>query len=46
MLYNAYGRRNIYTVLFRDKAGQPGVKEAVKLSLFPAIPSLSYTFTF
>jgi hypothetical protein len=46
MLYNAYGRRNIYTVLFRDKAGQPGMKEAVKLSLFPAIPSLSYTFTF
>jgi len=46
MLYNAYGRRNIYTVLFRDKEGQPGLKEAVKLSLFPAIPSLTYTFTF
>jgi hypothetical protein len=46
MLYNATGRRNIYTVLFRDKEGQPGLKEAVKLSLFPAIPSLSYTFTF
>ncbi len=46
MLYNAMGRRNIYTVLFRDKAGQPGLKEAVMLSLFPAIPSISYTFTF
>jgi hypothetical protein len=45
-LYNAYGRRNIYTIIVRDKSGQPGVKEAVKLSLFPAIPSLSYTFTF
>ena len=45
-LYNAYGRRNIYTILVRDKPGQPGVKEAVKFSLFPAIPSLSYTFTF
>ncbi|MFH0989493.1 MAG: TonB-dependent receptor [bacterium] len=43
--YNALGRRNIYTVLFRDKSNQPGMKEAVKLSLFPMIPSLSYTFT-
>jgi hypothetical protein len=45
-LYNAYGRRNIYTVVFRDRADQPGLKEAVKVSLFPMIPSLSYTFTF
>jgi hypothetical protein len=45
-LYNAYGRRNIYTVLFRDRDGHPGQKEAVKLSLFAAIPSLCYTFTF
>jgi outer membrane cobalamin receptor len=45
-LYNAYGRRNVYTVLFRDRADQPGLKEAVKLSLFSMVPSLSYTFTF
>ena len=45
-IYNLYGRRNIYTVLIRDRDDQSGLKEAVKLSLFPMIPSLSYTFTF
>lgn len=45
-LYNAYARRNIYTILFRDKSGYPGVKEAVKLTLFSVIPSLSYTLRF
>jgi hypothetical protein len=45
-IYNVYGRRNIYTVLVRDRDDQPGLKEAVKVSLFPMIPSLSYTFTF
>jgi hypothetical protein len=44
--YNIYGRRNIYTVIVRDKPNQPGLKEAVKISLFSVIPSLSYTFTF
>ena len=45
-IYNVYGRRNIYTVLIRDRNNQPGLKEAVKVSLFPMIPSLTYTFTF
>ena len=44
--YNLYGRRNIYTVLIRDRDDRSGLKEAVKVSLFPMIPSLSYTFTF
>jgi hypothetical protein len=44
--YNLYGRRNIYTVLIRDRNDGSGLKEAVKFSLFPMIPSLSYTFTF
>ena len=45
-IYNLYGRRNIYTVLIRDRDDRSGLKEAVKVSLFPMIPSLSYTFTF
>jgi hypothetical protein len=45
-IYNAYSRRNIYTVVVKDREDQSGLKEAVKVSLFPLIPSLSYTFTF
>lgn len=44
--YNLYGRRNIYTVLIRDRDDGSGLKEAVKVSLFPMIPSLTYTFNF
>jgi len=32
--------------LFREKQDNSGLKEAVKLSLFSMVPSLSYTFTF
>jgi len=44
--YNAYNRKNIYTVLFRDKSSSSGKMEAVKLSLFGIIPSISYTLRF
>ena len=45
-LYNAYGRKNIYTILFRDREGSPGKQQAVKLTMFSIIPSLSYTLRF
>jgi outer membrane receptor protein involved in Fe transport len=44
--YNAYNRKNIYAVLFRDKSNSSGKMEAVKLSLFGIIPSISYTLRF
>lgn len=43
--YNAYNRKNIYTVLFRNKSGSYPI-EAVKLSLFGIIPSVTYTLNF
>jgi len=45
-LYNAYGQRNAYSIYFRNKQGSRQIKEAVKLSLFSYVPSLSYSFTF
>ena len=45
-LYNAYGRRNVYTILFRENAQNPAMTEAVRLSICSFIPSISYNFTF
>ncbi|MFC1724167.1 TonB-dependent receptor domain-containing protein [candidate division KSB1 bacterium] len=45
-LYNAYGRKNIFTLIFRRKEDDPNTREIVKLSLFSFIPSLTYNFTF
>ncbi len=45
-LYNAYGRRNAYTISFRDNDSDPTKTEAVKTSLFRWVPSVSYNFKF
>ncbi len=45
-LYNAYGRRNAYTITFRDNEADPTKTEAVKTSLFRWVPSISYNFKF
>jgi len=45
-LYNAYGRRNAYTISFRDNESDPTKTEAVKTSLFRWVPSVSYNFKF
>jgi hypothetical protein len=45
-LYNAYARENAYFIQFREKEDNPGVTEAVQVSLFRAIPSVSYKFKF
>lgn len=45
-LYNAYGRENAYTIIFRDNKDDPTKTEAVKVALFKFIPSISYNFKF
>lgn len=45
-LYNAYGRQNAFTVSFRESDTNPGQTEAVQLSLFRWIPSITYNFHF
>lgn len=45
-VYNAYGRENAYTIIFRDNKEDPNKTEAVKVALFKIIPSISYNFKF
>lgn len=45
-IYNAYNRKNAYTITFRDSDTDPNVTEAVKTALFGIIPSVSWNFKF
>ena len=45
-LYNAYGRLNAYTIEFRESEADPSRTEAVQISLFRWIPSVTYNFKF
>ncbi len=45
-VYNAYARENAYYIDFRQKENNPNATEAVQVSLFKAIPSVSYRFKF
>ncbi len=45
-LYNAYNRKNPYTITFRDNPDDPTRTQAVKTSLFGRIPSVTYNFNF
>jgi hypothetical protein len=45
-LYNAYGRKNAWTILFRQEDDQPDVSYAEKIYLFTFIPSLTWNFSF
>jgi hypothetical protein len=45
-IYNAYARENAYFIDFREIEDSPGNTEAVQVSLFRAIPSVSYRFKF
>jgi hypothetical protein len=45
-VYNAYARENAYFIDFRPKEDNPAETEAVQVSLFRAIPSVSYRFKF
>jgi hypothetical protein len=45
-IYNVYARKNAYSIEFRQSEVNPNVTEAVKLSLFSIIPSITYNFHF
>lgn len=45
-VYNAYGRENAYFISFRQNENNPDQTEAVQISLFKFIPSVSYKFKF
>ena len=45
-VYNAYNRYNAYIISFRESETVPGETEAVKLSLFGIVPSITYKFKF
>lgn len=45
-LYNAYGRKNAYTIDFEEDPNDPTKTIAVKTYLFTFIPSISYSFKF
>lgn len=46
-LYNAYGRKNPYSISLRQNADAPGQTEAVRLAIFAApLPSVTYNFKF
>ena len=45
-IYNLYNRHNAYMITFRESETVPGKTEAVKLSLFGIVPSVTYNFKF
>lgn len=46
-VYNAYARRNAYSIFFRPQEDNPTQTEAVRLSIFGTIiPFLTYNFSF
>ena len=45
-IYNVYNRKNASSVYFRESPDNDGETEAVQLSIFPILPSVSYNFKF
>jgi hypothetical protein len=45
-LYNAYGRKNAFSINFQEAENDPSRTEAVRLSLFSFVPSVTYNFKF
>ncbi len=46
-VYNAYGRRNAYSIYFRENTDRPGNTEAVRLAVFGTVlPAVTYNFSF
>jgi len=45
-LYNAYGRANVWTILFRPEDNDPDSFYAEKVSLFKFVPSVTWNFSF
>jgi len=45
-LYNVYARKNAYSISFKENPDNPTMTEAVRLSLFSIVPSVTYNFKF
>jgi hypothetical protein len=45
-VYNAYGRRNPWSINFEEDENNPGTTKAVKLYLFRWVPSVTWNFKF
>lgn len=45
-LYNAYGRKNVFSIDFQESETEPGTYEAVKTYLFRWVPSVTWNFSF
>jgi len=45
-VYNSYGHRNPFSISFREVENDPTKTEAVRLSLFQMVPSVTYNFKF
>ncbi|MEX2595006.1 MAG: TonB-dependent receptor [Anditalea sp.] len=45
-VYNAYARKNAYSIDFREVADDPTQTEVVKLTLFSVLPAVTYNFKF
>jgi hypothetical protein len=45
-LYNVYGRRNPYSITFKENKSDPKKIDAVQTSLFQWVPSATYNFNF
>ena len=45
-IYNVYNRMNAYAIYFRQNRTDPTRTEAVQITLFPIIPSVTYNFNY
>jgi hypothetical protein len=45
-VYNVYARRNAYSIYFRPNPVNPTQMQAIRLSLFSVIPSVTFNFKF
>jgi hypothetical protein len=45
-LFNAYGRKNPWTIMFRQDRQNPHVTYAEMMYLFSFVPSITYNFRF
>jgi hypothetical protein len=45
-IYNVYARKNAYSITFRQNPDNPSQMQAVRLSLFSIIPSVTFNFKF
>lgn len=45
-IYNAYGRKNAYTIDFEEDPNNPARTQAVMTYLFTFVPSITYSFKF